>query len=227
MSSVLMLLPPALDYVNLAYFEKHACIAPEHESAVKRAIWNLTLGLAQIRGEPESTLIFQVLSQSRKTKLKIWKYLDIAKPVDLKVSVVTPATSEEGTVCTVANMLAGKSVWWTQHIVANQVESVVLSVDARSRIVSFAVASLYSESMRQMRIEEVAADGTVGATLVAWCYLGVRSEDFKPSNYTPVTIAVETTATRFKISVRHTTDWCDVFTGLAVFRVTGTIMPLQ
>ena len=43
-----------------------------------------------------------------------------------------------------------------------------------------------------------------------------------PSNYTPATIAVETTATRFKVSVRHTygggTSAC---AGVAIFRATG------
>ena len=32
----------------------------------------------------------------------------------------------------------------------------------------FDVASVYSQSERQMCVEEVAADGTVGATLLAW-----------------------------------------------------------
>ena len=40
-----------------------------------------------------------------------------------------------------------------------------------------------------------------------------------PSNYTPATIAVETTATRFKVSVRHTFSYSDA--GVAVFRATG------
>jgi hypothetical protein len=60
-------------------------------------------------------------------------------------------------------------------------------------------------SEQQMCVEEVAADGTVGATLVAWKHYGTHSgSGFKPSAYTPATIAVETMATRFKVSVRHT-----------------------
>ena len=70
-----------------------------------------------------------------------------------------------------------------------------------------------------MCVEEVAADGTVGATLVAWKNYGTHSGDYnKPSNYTPATIAVETTATRFKVSVRRQHA---PYTGLAIFRVMG------
>ena len=43
----------------------------------------------------------------------------------------------------------------------------------------------------------------------------------KPSNYTPATIAVETTATRFKVSVRHTSGGYYTYAGLAIFRATG------
>ena len=75
----------------------------------------------------------------------------------------------------------------------------------------------------QMCVEEVAADGTVGATLVAWKHYGTRSGNWsKPSNYTPATIAVETTATRFKVSVRHISfRFHNTFAGVAIFRATG------
>jgi|TARA_B110000208_G_scaffold93907_1_gene117894 hypothetical protein len=80
----------------------------------------------------------------------------------------------------------------------------------------------------------VAADGTVGATLVAWDNYGTQSGDYyDPSDYTPTTIAVQTphvTATHFKVSVRHTyaspyiqsRTW---FAGLAIFRVNGAAAP--
>ena len=72
-----------------------------------------------------------------------------------------------------------------------------------------------------MCVEEVAADGTVGATLIAWKHYGTRSGGYKPSDYTPATIAVETTATRFKVSVRHTSGGYYNDAGLAIFRATG------
>ena len=55
-----------------------------------------------------------------------------------------------------------------------------------------------------MCVEEVAADDAVGATLIAWNNYGTHSGGSKPSNYTLATIAVETTATRFKVCIRHT-----------------------
>ena len=42
-----------------------------------------------------------------------------------------------------------------------------------------------------------------------------------PSDYTPATIAVEATATRFKVSVRHTWRLMISPAGLAIFRATG------
>ena len=74
-----------------------------------------------------------------------------------------------------------------------------------------------------MCVEEVAADGTIGATLVAWDHYGALTGSSRtrrtPSNYTPATIVVKTTATRFKVSVRHTFSYSDA--GVAVFRATG------
>ena len=73
-----------------------------------------------------------------------------------------------------------------------------------------------------MCVEEVAADGTVGATLVAWNNYGTRSSSgWKLSNYTPATIAVETTATRFNVSVRHTPSLGNPSAGVAIFHATG------
>ena len=72
-----------------------------------------------------------------------------------------------------------------------------------------------------MCVEEVAADGTVGATLVAWKHYGTCSGyDGKLSSHTPATIAVETTAMRFKVSVRHTYGSKSAV-GVAIFRTTG------
>ena len=73
-----------------------------------------------------------------------------------------------------------------------------------------------------MCVEEVASDDAVGATLIAWNNYGTHSGGSKPSNYNLATIAVETTATRFKVCIRHTQDLRpDTFAGVAIFRATG------
>ena len=100
---------------------------------------------------------------------------------------------------------------------------VVVAFSAGSRVTSFDVASYASRSQIQMCVEEVAADGTVGATLVAWKHYGTRSGGYyKPlgSDYTPATIAVETTATRFRVSARHTCSY-SANAGVAIFHATG------
>ena len=113
----------------------------------------------------------------------------------------------------------------------DQVESVVLGVAAGSRVTSFDVASYRSTSKhtsrseRHMCVEEVAGDGTIGATLIAWKHYGMRrgrdAMGYEPSDYTPSTIAVETTATRFKVSVRHTYTGANTVADVAIFRATG------
>ena len=210
---------PPLAYEHLAFFEETRCIQPEHELVVKQHLFNRTFGIAHIRGFASRAPIFQMM-QSLAIKRTIWRYLDVAKLVALEVEIVTPATSEYDSTCTAANMLAGKNSWLTKYMPAHQVESVVLGVAAGSRVTSIDVASLFSNSERQMCVEEVAVDGTVGATLVAWKHYGTCSGGAKPSDYTPATIAVETTATRFKVSVRHTFSY-GTFAGVGIFRARG------
>ena len=210
---------PPLAYEHLAFFEETRCIQPEHELAVKQHLYNRTFGIAHIRGFASRAPIFQMM-QSLAIKRTIWRYLDVAKPVALAVEIVTPPTSDYNSNFAAINMLAGTCVWFTNLIPAHQVESVVLSVAAGSRVTSIDVASLFSNSKREMCVEEVAVDGTVGATLVAWKHYGTCSGGSKPSNYTPATIAVETTAMRFKVSVRHTFGF-KMNAGLAIFRATG------
>ena len=103
----------------------------------------------------------------------------------------------------------------------HQVESVVLGVAARSRVTSFDVATSSTHSEYQVCVEEVAA------TLLAWNHYGTHSGGdwtWTPSDYTPATIAVQTTATRFKVSVRQKTTYL-ALAGLAIFRATGAAPP--
>ena len=188
---------------------------------MKQHLYNRTFGIAHIRGFASRAPIFQMM-QSLAIKRTIWTYLDVAKPVALAVEIVTPPTSEYGDF-TAVNMLGGEKVWVTKVVPTHQAESVVLGVAAGSRVTSFDVASVGSRSDCEMCVEEVAADGTVGATLLAWNNYGTFSgfSDYrKPSNYTPATIAVETTATRFKVSVRHTYGFKSAV-GVAIFHTTG------
>ena len=210
-------LPPA--FKLLAYFEDKRCISPEHECALKMAIWNLSLGIASKSSSGAN--LSQVMAIIG-LQLKIWTSIDIAKPVELTLEIATPPTSEYYSDFTVVNMLAGEKVWCTKTMPAHQVESVVLSVAAGSRVTSFEVASRWSKSDRQVCVEEVGADGSsVGATLVAWNHFGTCSGfGLMPSNHTSDTIVVETTATRFKVSIRHGREY-ETFASLTIFRAMG------
>jgi len=60
-------------------------------------------------------------------------------------------------------------------------------------------------------------------TLLAWNHPGTLSGTYyKPSDYTPATIAVETTATRFNVSVRYTFSGYGC-TGIGIIRATGVV----
>ena len=95
---------------------------------VKRAIWNLTIGLAEIRAD-ESAYLARVMAIVDLQQL-IWKFLDVAKPVELEVEIATPATSEMNSMRRAATLLAGAKMWLTKPMPAHQVDSVVLSVAA-------------------------------------------------------------------------------------------------
>ena len=168
--------PPRLPlgHGHLAVYIKNACILPEHERAVKVLLYIVTFGIAHIRGFASRAPIFQMM-QSITIKRTIWRYLDVAKPVELEVEIVTPPTSEIDSNYTATNMLAGKHLWLTKGMHTLQVESVVLGVAAGSRVMSFDVASAYSRSVFEMCVVEVATDGTVGATLLAWNHYGTHS----------------------------------------------------
>ena len=187
---------------------------------MKRAIWNLAIGLAEIRAN-DSAYLARVMAIVGLKEL-IWRYVDVAKPVALAVEIVTPPMSEKNSFLTAIKMLAGKFAWYTKTMPAHQVESVVFSVAAGSRVTSFEVASRWSKSDRQVCVEEVGADGSsVGATLVAWNHFGTCSGfGLMPSNHTSDTIVVETTATRFKVSIRHGREY-ETFASLTIFRAMG------
>ena len=197
-------------------------------SAVKPKSWSLTLGLVEMDRSNESAYPCARVMAIVGLKLLIWTYIDVAKL--LVAEIVTPATSEGyglRSVYKAANLLAGAEMWMTKGTPTEKVESVVLGVAAGSRVTSFDVASYGGKSYLQMCVEEVAADGAVGATLIAWKHYGTHSgTDYrKPSNYSPATIAVETTATRFKVSVRHAFSY-NAYTGLGIFRAVG-VAPLS
>jgi len=230
---------PPLNYEQLEHFTAHGCAEPQHESAVRRAIWNLTLGLAHIRGAGESTFVFQAL-QNTTVKLKIWKYMTLPLAVQLHVdakvsdSASSSALSEINTTNTVVNMLAGKHLWATACIRPGGTRSVIFEVAPGSRVVKLEFATPREhggDAMQQMRIEAMNPDGTVGATLLPWNHYGTLSmngmQHHLPMNYVPELLSVHTTTTRVKVSVRHG-DYTDAMpAGLAVFRVIGVAGPAE
>jgi len=73
---------------------------------VKQHLYNRTFGIAHLRGFASRAPIFQMM-QSLAIKRTIWRYLDVAKLVELEMEIITPATNENRH-WTAANMLAGE-----------------------------------------------------------------------------------------------------------------------
>ena len=138
----------------------------------------------------------------------------------LPVEIASAATSVYDADWTVEKMLVGSTVWCTTGIAINQVESVVFKVPNGSVVMGLSIAS-YFDRDKEMRVEEINADGTVGKELFGWNHCGTYNTDpYKPSDYTPETIVVATSATQFKVSVRQSgrDGWT---AGVAIFRPVG------
>ena len=144
------------------------------------------------------------------------------------MEIASTSTSEGGRSgsATVEKMLAGTKAWTTKGMPSHQEESVEFKVPPGSIVTSFEIASYAALSKFQMRIEEVSVDGSIGAELKEWNHCGTRRGGYDPHNYTPVSVEVATTATRFKVSVRHIDDSTNTFcAGVAIFRAVGISAP--
>ena len=218
---------------ELDSYHSRGCVKPEHESAVKKGIWVRSLGLGDSRGEEECSLLHQVL-QKPNVRLMIWGMFGLTLEEELPFEIVTPATNvKRGRYGSfeVEKMLfkcVVQQIWQTDRIQARHEESVILKVPDESIVTGFHVATMSASINRQVRVEEVNVDGTIGAELQAWCHFGTQHPGgalgYQPSDYTPESISVWTTATQFKVSVRQTGG--DGWTaGLAIFRAVGVAAP--
>ena len=195
--------PFPLNYEQLEKLKTSSCVVEEHESAAKKALWVRSLGLVDLRGEEECTLIRQVLQKSN-VRLLIWQMFGLSLEVELPVTVAARlrlATRPNERMTTFAaelsNMLNGtrntntrstrfsgvstSPVWLTSRIPKHQEECVELTVPDGCVVTGFNVASLFGESFQQLRIVEVKVDGSIGAELFDWSPCG--SLDLSPSDY--------------------------------------------
>ena len=243
---------PPLDYVHLAHYAQPAiarCSKPEHEHAVKRAIWDLTLGLAQLRGEEEeeSSFLVQAL-QNMSLKMSIWRSMGLDLEVKLFVDIVS--REQNGSNRGLASMLEGKRGWSTNMIAnmlngtvalrAGEEESFIVGVASGSQISRFELASLShpytgrqdaTPVVSEMRMDSLNMDGSVDEEIVPWDTYGTCTSPLHLNTYTPAEILAVTPATRFKVYVRHTgvradersCDQSEVFgvAGVAIFRAFG------
>jgi hypothetical protein len=157
--------------------------------------------------------------------LRVYGFPPPPTPGPIHASTASGATSESPFGYTAEAMLDGSRVWCTEKIPADRVESVVVSIPDGTRVESFTVASFRAEGNMQMCVEEVEGDSVVGRALVPMAHYGTLEGPWTDrSRYTPTVLRVATTATRFKISVRHRAG-DGAAAGVAVFEVTGIAPP--
>ena len=224
---------PMLDYALLEHFCEHRVVPQQkHHSAIKRAVWDHTLGLAHLRGAATCSNMFQAL-QSTTTKIKIWKYWGIDRCAAVlqthwarehpqlfwswfKSETAVPQYLDVSMLAGFANPLGSRVVRprcgdafgpvdcdfgpFMRCSVANATPlSAIITLDKRSaRALRLDVAS-YSNNESEMRVEALHEDGTL-QELLPWRHYGRRAVF---AGYTPERIPIDTTATKFKLSVRH------------------------
>ena len=134
---------------------------------------------------------------------------------------------------TVKNMLLGVrdpnvKAWRTRDLISGQDASVVLAVKAnKARVTRIELATTASSEARvdEWVIDAAGGGGAAGRTLLPWAQYGQVRDDFcgdprtatKPKDFMAESVCVNTTATRFKIYVRH----CDEYgsAGLALLQM--------
>ena len=134
---------------------------------------------------------------------------------------------------TVKNMLLGVrdpnvKAWRTRDLISGQDASVVLAVKAnKARVTRIELATTASSEARvdEWVIDAAGGGGAAGRTLLPWAQYGQVRDDFcgdprtatKPKDFIAESVCVNTTATRFKIYVRH----CDEYgsAGLALLQM--------
>ena len=158
--------------------------------------------------------------------LRVYGFPSPPSPGPIRATIVSCATSSSFGY-TVEAMLEGSRVWVTEEMPADQTESVVVSIPDGARVESFTVASFRAEGNMQMCVEEVKGGGSVvGRVLVPMMHYGtLKGHASERARYTPTILSVATTATRFRISVRHrkvagATPVARA-AGVAVFQITG------
>jgi hypothetical protein len=148
-----------------------------------------------------------------------------AAEMKLTVKILTPETSTFSSTRTVGTMLEGTNVWATKRTFAGREESVILGVADGSRVTSLKVATYrWGPRSPPVEIHEVNADGTVGATLIFRDTCGMRhsgESSALPRSYAPESFAVNTHATKFLFSVKHTSN-TEESAGFAIARFYGS-----
>jgi hypothetical protein len=211
----------------------------EHVSSMSKETIDEMLIMAKILRSGMTSYIDEVgmiSIQEEETKTETKETATNEEGVELPVEISSPATSTIGS--TVEEMLFhvdkyGDPIycsWSFSNMPPFQEESVELKVHDACVVAGFYLLSERNGKDSQIRVEEVTKDGTIGAELVGWNHFGSTTkycgiwnyDDVHDTRCQPEYVSVSTTATKFKVSVRHTGPGS---AGIGMFRAIGTPAP--
>ena len=229
-----------LNAVAIDTFVRYGCMFVESVDQVKTAVrWLIVRGILieerKVGAGGAATPFHRILAASEGAMGPIGRvalFLDVPLlvPQEVTMCVTRQATSED---CSSMlggseSMLAGEmcfGVWMTKPIPAGQTENVTVCAADGSRVTSFELATI-GHNVSEVSIESVDAEDNPLETLVAWQSCGTCSasgEVFNPSDYAPKMFPVVSSATKFRITIRHTSVRSTyIAAGLAVCRAHGS-----
>ena len=242
---------PALAYEALEHFRRYGCVPASDEHAVRRCVFNLSLGLAFVRAR-NGTLLTEVL-RNMTVKLTIWHYLSVEHEIEIPLTTTEGPSSvysrpnQNAYGYSTRGLLEGKNVWCTAP------SAVMLHADS----VTFAAASdahcirrLEVATIRcprrvyQANIWEIHSAGASGRrALVDWRTCGRRRPGdegiggrtaYGVDGYEPEPIAVaprsdprRAARARFAVLVREvrTPKRAPGYPGIAIIKAFGCALP--
>ena len=156
-----------------------------------------------------------------------------ASTEQLALVIVRPPTSERNQYCTARKMLDGERVWTTGFVSKKDEESFIVRIndddgEGAPKVVEAFTLAVYGDKgrEREMKVEAFSSKrGGAYRTLVPWGDYGAFTDGgggfTDPSAYSTTTVAVQTTALTFKVSVRCKRGGGMNRTGVAIFNVVG------
>ena len=239
--SAVILPRPALAYEALEHFRRYGCIGAGDEAAVKRAVFNLSFGLAHARPAQNGSLLTEVL-RNMTVKLMLWHYLSIEHEVEIPLVRDTRFKfSEYDEAYGLRGLLVGTNVWCTRSsaVMLHPAEASFATTSDVHRIRRLDIATIMCpRRVYQAKVLTAVFDKDAMRTHVDWRTCGSRQREkghapYSVGGYTTEPIALWSRsdpdrAARRRIVVRvrevRTQKRAPGYPGIAVIKAHGVVL---